>query len=160
GFPNPTINIPPLSGPFMGKPGYIEVIVNYSQPRAFSRVFGASPTPITARAVATGRWEAPKMGILILDPTADGALTTNGGGAISVVGAPLIDDSAAFDAATATGGGTVYATEFDITGSPGVYGNGTFSGNILVGQPPTPDPLAYLPEPSTSGVTVQSNNNT
>src|SRR5262249_54935628 len=29
--PPPVVNIPPLSGPFAGKPGYAEVIITYSQ---------------------------------------------------------------------------------------------------------------------------------
>jgi len=50
------------------------------------------------------------------------------------------------------------APEFDITGVPGTStsGGGTINGTILDGQVPTPDPLAYLPEPDPSTMTVQS----
>src|SRR5262245_5416735 len=40
GFPAPEVYCPPQSGPFAGQAGYIEVIVNYSQKRAFSRIWG------------------------------------------------------------------------------------------------------------------------
>src|SRR5262249_28068625 len=36
GFPNPIVNIPPLSGPFTGVAGHAEVIVQSSQRRYFS----------------------------------------------------------------------------------------------------------------------------
>jgi autotransporter-associated beta strand protein len=158
--PAPVVNIPPLSGPFTGLPGYAEVIITYSQQRYFSRVFGSAPVTIQARAVAEGGWKAPKVGVLVLNPTAPGALTDTGGGTMTVTGtAPLIVDSSDPAAATITGGGTVTATEFDITGSPGVSGSGTWIGTINSPVPPTPDPLAYLPEPDPSTMTVQSTNN-
>src|SRR5262249_45178740 len=50
--------------------------------------------------------------------------------------------------------------EFDLSGTPGwsTSGGGTFTGPILSGQQPTPDPLAYLPEPDPSTMVVQSKN--
>src|SRR5947209_3481131 len=37
-----TVNIPPLTGPFAGRKGYVEVTVQYNQGRSFSTIFGAS----------------------------------------------------------------------------------------------------------------------
>src|SRR5262249_46498460 len=67
--------------------------------------------------------------------------------------APLIVDSNAPDAITVTGGGTVTATEIDVTGTPGISGT-VNAPTINSGQPQTPDPLAYLPAPDTSTMPV------
>lgn len=159
GFPPPMVNIPPLSGPFAGKPGYVEVIVTEQQKRYFSRIWGTGDMPVAARAVAEGRWAPIKVGILVLDPTKSGSLTNTGGGVLSVLGVPIIVDSNAADAATATGNGTVVSSELDITGVPGISGSGNWVGTINNGQDPTPDPLKYLPEPDPSTMILQSDKN-
>jgi hypothetical protein len=157
-----TVNVPPLSGTYAGQPSYAEVIVEYYQTRAFSTLWGTSKVTVRARAVAQGAWVSFRNGILVLDPTSPGSLTDNGGGAINVVGADVIVDSNDPGAAVSTGGGSVVAPNFYITGVPGTStsGGGTFSGNIYNGQQPTPDPLAYLPEPDPSTMTIQSKNPT
>jgi hypothetical protein len=160
GFLNVQVNIPPLSGSYAGKAGYAEVIVSYSRKRFFSVIYGKSDFAMSARAVGQGRWVPAKNGILLLDPSSPGALTTTGRGTMSVTGATLIINSSSSTAATATGGGIVTAPEFDITGVPGTSGSGTFVGTVLNGQQPTPDPLAYLPEPDPSTMPVQSKNQT
>jgi hypothetical protein len=160
GFTNVVVNIPPLSGAYAGKVGFAEVIVTYTQKRFFSLIYGSAGFTMSARAVAQGRWVAPKDGILLLDPTSPGALTTVGGGTMSVNGAPLIIDSNSPTAANATGSGTVAASEMDITGVPGTGGSGNFVGTIYNNQRPTPDPLAFIPEPDPSTMVVQSKNPT
>jgi hypothetical protein len=152
-----TVNIPPLSGLFVGQPGYAEVIITYNQPAGFSAIFGTSSTPVAARAVAYGAWVPAKLGILLLDPTASGSLTDNGGGTVNVAGVPIIVDSNSPTAMVTVGGGTVAASEFDVTGVPGY--SGTFQGPIYNGVPPTPDPLRYIPEPDPSTMTVQVSKN-
>jgi Flp pilus assembly protein TadG len=154
------VNIPPLSGIATGKPGYAEVIITYAQSRGFSGVFGSGAIPVAARAVAIGKWAAANNGILVLNPTAPGALTNTGGGTMTVVGAPTIVDSNAPNDATATGGGTCKSPEFDLTGIPGISGSGNWVGTIYSGQQPTPDPLRYIPEPDPSTMVVQSKNQT
>jgi hypothetical protein len=160
GFPSPEVYCPPLSGPFAGKAGYIEVIVNYSQRRAFSQIWGSTDIPVRARAVARGCWGTNKNGIILLDPSKSGSLTVTGNGSMSVVGVPTIVDSNAPDAVTTTGGAaTIITPELDVTGIPGVSGTGVI-GTVNSGSPPVPDPLAYIPEPDPSTMVVQSNNQT
>jgi hypothetical protein len=152
------VNIPPASGVYAGKAGYAEVIISLVQPRFFSVIWGKGNFTVTARAVGQGRWVRVKNGIILLDPTSPSALNTTGNGTMTISGgASMIVDSNSPTAANASGGGTAIASEFDITGTPGISGNGTFIGPI-VNQPPTPDPLAYLPEPDPAklGLTVQS----
>jgi len=159
GFPNPVIHIPPTSGPLTGRVGYAEVIVNATQTRYFSKVFGTDDIAVSARSVAQGRWTSFHAGILVLDPFAPGALTDTGNGTINVSGVPTIVNSNAPDAATATGGGTVISSQLDVTGRPGTSGSGTFIGPINSGVEPTPDPLAYLPEPDPSTLQQMSKKN-
>src|SRR5262245_3256708 len=150
--------IPPVSGDHIGNPGYVEVVIQYNQRRHFSSIYGTQRIPARARAVAEGGWKAGTMGILLLDPTSSGALTVVGNGSMNVVGAPLIVDSNAADGGVTTGSGTVSVSsnmEMDFSGSPGVSGSGSWIGPIMTNQTPVPDPLAYLPEPTGAGATVQ-----
>jgi hypothetical protein len=151
------VNIPPLSGDHVGQVGYVEVIVQQFQQRAFSTIWGSDPVTVKARAVARGTWLPTNNGILVLDPTSSGSLTSNGGSSVVTTGKIIVDSNSP-TAAVVTGGGSLAAPEFDITGVPGTStsGGGTFTGTILDGQVPTPDPLAFLPEPNPSTMTVQS----
>jgi hypothetical protein len=145
---------PPISGDHAGVPGYIEVVIQYNQKRNFSSIYGTERIPVRARAVAEGGWRSGKAGILLLDPTSSGSLNVVGNGTMNVVGAPLIVDSNANDAVTTSGGGHITVSSgqvVDITGVPGYSGSGTITGTVRSGIPPTPDPLEYLPEPSSSG---------
>jgi hypothetical protein len=152
-----TVNIPPLSGAFVGQAGYVEVIVKQFQQRAFSSIWGSSSVSVQARAVARGMWVPHNIGILVLDPASSGSLTSNGGSSVTTT-AKIIVDSNSPSATVVTGGGALTAPEFDITGVPGTStsGGGAINGTVLDGQVPTPDPLAYLPEPDPSTMTVQS----
>jgi hypothetical protein len=152
-----TVNIPPLSGDHVGQNGYVEVIVVQLQQRAFSAIWGSDPITVKARAVARGMWVPYNNGILVLDPLSSGSLSSNGGSSVST-NARVIVDSNSPSATVITGGGSITAPEFDITGVPGwsISGGGTINGTILDGQVPTPDPLAYLPEPDPSTMPVQS----
>jgi Flp pilus assembly protein TadG len=151
------IFIPPKTGDHVLQAGYVEVVIQYNQKRNFSSIYGTDRIQVRARAVAEGGWRAGNAGILLLDPASSGSLTVVGGGTMNVLGAPLIVDSNAADAVTSTGGGHITVSSdqhLDVSGSPGVSGSGTVTGTIRTNQPPTPDPLAYLPEPSPTGATV------
>ena len=159
GFTDVEVYIPPISGLFKDKNGYVEVIITYHQDRYFSRLWGNEEITLKARAVAEGSWAPFNMGILVLDPHEPSAMVINGGGTMTIDGVSTIVNSDAPDGANAVGGGTVNS-EVYITGEPGISGSGTWNGDIHSSQPPTPDPLAYLPEPDPSTMTLQSNNPT
>jgi hypothetical protein len=149
-----TVNIPPQSGYFVGDPGYVEVIVQYNQPRGFSNLFGSGPVPVKARAVARGAWVVPKGGVLALDPTAPGAFTDSGQGTLTINGGTLIDDSnntGTTGAMTVNGGGTVTASGYNVTGTATTSNNSTITGTITTSVPPTPDPYWYLQPPPMPG---------
>ncbi len=144
-----TVNIPPLSGNHVGEKGYVEVILEYDQPRYFSKLIGSNSTPIYARAVARGRWEAFKAGILVLDLSVSEALKANGGGTVTVSGADIIVNSSDPQATGGDGTGAVLKVTngaFDLTG--GVKANTTLQGTVNWNQTPTPDPLRLIPEPT------------
>jgi hypothetical protein len=152
-----------LGGPNEGKTlpkGYVEVSVEYNQPRYFSAMLGSGNIAVPARAVARGKWEPSYVGIHVLDLHGSAALKASGESFSSVTGASVIVNSDAADAAV-TNGGTVAASPVYITGGSSVVGGkGGFLGEVVYGTPPEPDPLRHIPEPSPSELTVQSNNKT
>ncbi len=156
-----TVNIPPKTGPNTGKAGYAEVIVDYPQPRYFASIFGTSTTHVRGRAVARGKLTPNKTGILVLDLTASQSLQINGGGTVTVVGADIIVDSNNAQAVGGDGSGAILTDtggNIDLTG--GIKSNTNVVGTINYNCPPTPDPLAYIPEPTlpSSAITVKQTN--
>jgi hypothetical protein len=155
-----TVNIPPQSGFYAGRWGYVETIVQYNEPRGFSSLFGSGPVPVIARSVAVGMPIAGDAGILVLDPSAKDALSANGGGTLNVLGTPIIVDSANSEGSISNGGTIITAPEFDLTGNYAVVGGGAFNGTINLNRTPTADPLQYLPVPDPTTMTKQSNKKT
>lgn len=145
------VNIPPTSGLFARQAGFVEVIAQHTQPRGFSRVWTSSNMSVQARAVARGQWRGQNIGILVLDPSSSASADGTGGGNFTTT-ANFIVDSNSPSALTTSGGGTMSAPEFDITGG---YSGGGLSGKINTGVTPTPDPLAYLPQPDPSTMPIQ-----
>jgi Putative Flp pilus-assembly TadE/G-like len=144
-----TIHIPPTAGNFVGQAGYAEVIVTYQQPRTLSTIFGSGRMPVTARAVGRGGWVPPNPQIIIFDlAAASSLLVTNNLGTINVLSGPVVVNSSDPSAATNNTTANFSAPSFRVTG--GMVGN--FTGPKTLGVRPTPDPLSYLPPP-TSDVT-------
>jgi hypothetical protein len=168
-----TVNIPPTSGDHAGMAGYVEVIAQCNEVRFFSKIWGTSRTPISARAVARGTWAAPLPAIIVLEPLQRAALNSNGNGIVSVTrpdGAPasagsIIVDSSNWDAAanaSGTNARLVTAGGFYITGgyrgTQGDIGSGAqFQGPIFTDVPPTADPFFDLPTPQ--GITLGTSGN-
>jgi Flp pilus assembly protein TadG len=146
-----------LDGPYKDTalpPGYVEVIVKRNQPRYFSAIISSQEIPITARAVARGKWAPAFVGIHVLDLHASGALRATGGGTGAINGgAAVIVNSDAADAAITTGGSTLQADNFSITG--GTSGEG-FIGEVHLGAEPQPDPLRNIPAPVATDYATQS----
>ncbi len=154
------VYIPPISGPFTGQPGHVEVKISCVQQRYFSRIFGPTEEmPIGARAVARGKRNTVNNGIIVLDPTGKGSFSTAGGGSVDVGGsASVIVNSNHNEAMIANGGGSVNAPSYDVGGVPGwsTPGGGSFTGTINSGEEPTPDPLRFIPEPDPTTMITRS----
>jgi hypothetical protein len=150
-------------------PGYVEVTVQFNEPRYFSAIWGKGTLPITARAVARGTWAFVDLGMLLLAPSGSGVFSANGNGSLMVRGGAVVVNSGDPSAAVAVGNASVTAPQFDFTGTPGHSTNGgaQFNGSIKSGATATADPLAYLtpPDPTTlpvrsaGGLNLSSQNN-
>ena len=168
-----TVNIPPTSGNFVGKPGYAEVIIEFNQRRFFSSIFGSGNLPVTARTVAAGH--TGNIGILILDRHMQGALEIRGN--VNLLNDGQLysnsDNTTPNDAASQGATGSVFVGSNLTLKAGGInvfnslVNNGTVTytggGGLSQYSTPVPDPLATLPEPTTAGlpnhgsVTVSSN---
>ncbi len=140
--------------------GYIEVIITYQQPPYFSGIWGQANTQVQARAVARASYRAAKPGVLVLAPSGKATLSGNGNTAIVVTGGgSVIVNSNNAAGGVMVGNGSVSASGFYFTGTPGysTSGSGQFlnvatgqvdNSIIHSGQQPVPDPLATLPVPT------------
>jgi hypothetical protein len=142
-----TINYPPCSGLYSGKPEYVEAYVAVVQPTFFMKALGITSQTVTARAVAFWGSGVAKNCVFTLGSpgTAIEGITVNGSPTLN---APTcgIDDNGNFD----TSGG-----DLDVTaGSVGVVGEATNNGGggvtptPITGIAPLGDPLATLTPPT------------
>jgi Putative Flp pilus-assembly TadE/G-like len=157
GFPNDgatatvTVNIPPKNGTFVGQKAYVEVLITYNEDRFFSKIWGDGKLKVAARAVARGSYTPASPGILVLDPTDNNTLNVTSSGDVTVTNGGAIDVSSKSPngGATCTNSGNITADTINL--SDGKYNSsnsGTLIGQVNYNQPPTPDPLAALPEPA------------
>jgi hypothetical protein len=149
---------PPESGIYKDNPDFVEVIIQFNQPRGFSTIFGSGDLPVRARAVAGVRRFPINAGAIILDRTSKGALSAKGNGDVTFQGGGVIVNSSSASGGLTTGNGSVIANGgFSFSGTPGYSGNFT-GGTIASGQQATPDPLAYITQPNShSAPTVPLN---
>jgi hypothetical protein len=146
-----TVNIPPKSGAFVGQKGYAEVLITYNQSRFFSAIWGSGTLQVAARAVARGTYTPANPGILILDQTDNNTLDVTASGNVTVTngGAIDVDSKSANGGATCTSTGNIVADTINLSDNTYNHSNsGTLIGTINYNQPPTPDPLASVPEPT------------
>jgi hypothetical protein len=147
-----TVNIPPLKGTFAGQVGYVEVSIQSELEATFGRIFTSQDLGVAGRSVARG--EPMKIGLILLRPNGADAFL-NKALAFTVVNTPLIvnsSDPAAYHQPTF---GVTVAGRYDITGGYSNPAGALMLGRIRTGVRPTPDPLAFLPIPSTAGVPIQ-----
>jgi hypothetical protein len=149
-----------LSGDYVGKLSYVEVIVEYYHTRGFASIFGTDKVTVRARTVAVGKPSAAPVGILVLDPLSKNAFNAGGGGSVTVQNTPIIVDSTSQQGTIANGGTTVTAPEYDLVGNYTTSGGGTFNGPFNLGISNVSDPLANVPVPNTSMMTVQQHHQT
>ena len=90
--------------------------------------------------------------VIVLDPSASGALTISGNASIKVAGDVYVDSSSS-SALSASGSAQITAAAIDVHGGVQKSGSPAFSPAPITKAASLPDPLAYLPAPSTSGLT-------
>jgi hypothetical protein len=142
-----TVNIPPASGDFAGKPGYVEVIIQHRYPQTFSSVFSSGPQYITGRAVAAGTFGASKASVLVLDPKKKSAVHIKGA-SLKLAG-DLVVNSKSKQSMKVDKKGQIEADNILLAG--GIdrkqRNNVSLSGELTTGVDATPNPLAGLPVP-------------
>src|SRR5208337_4642967 len=89
--------------------------------------------------------------IIVLDPSAAGALTIGGNAIINIPGVVYVDSSSS-SALLASGNAQVTAAAIDVHGGVKKSGNATFNPAPTTGVAVLADPLKSLPSPSTTGV--------
>ena len=150
-----TVNIPPLAGPSKGKAGYAEVIVQSYQSRYFSALWGSGTNTVAGRSVARGLAKGSDIGLLLTNPSGNGALSGSGNGSLTVTKGSLTVDSTSSQAISLSGNASVTASNINIVGGYSA-GKGGLHGTIKTGVTPVPDPYANLPVPDPTKMTVQS----
>jgi hypothetical protein len=90
--------------------------------------------------------------ILVLNPTANGALSLSGNASINIP-ANLVVDSSSKTALTENGNASIQAASIQVVGGVSQSGNATLSPAAVTGAASVPDPLAGLTGPGTTGLT-------
>lgn len=137
----------------------VGVSITSTSPRHFSAIWGSGSMSATASAVAEGGSSAPysTAAILVLNPTGT-SVTMSGTTAVSAVGGSVIVDSNSSMSVLSSGSPSITAPTLDLSGSIRYSGTNPNKATVTnTSQTPTPDPLAGIPAPSTSGMTTQSN---
>src|SRR5262249_52473873 len=112
---------------------------------------GSGSLQVAARAVARGMYTKASGGIIILDPTDNNTLNVTATGNVTVTngGSIDVDSRSPNGGATCSNTGNIVADTINLSdGRFNSTNTGTLIGQINYYQPPTPDPLATMPEPS------------
>jgi Putative Flp pilus-assembly TadE/G-like len=147
------INNPPTSGPNTSNAGYVEAIVSKPEPTFFMRVLGFSTMTVSARAVAY-EGNGPNC-IYVTDPSASGAMATNGNVDVQSSCGLLVDSSSS-SGLTAVGNVTIDASSIGIVGNYTSDGSTSLSPTPKIGVIAATDPLANIQAP-TVGSCAHSN---
>ncbi|HZW30871.1 MAG TPA: pilus assembly protein TadG-related protein [Isosphaeraceae bacterium] len=139
------------------KTGYVAVSVTTSKPRLFSGLWGAGTLSVTASAVARGTANPySKAAILVLNRSGS-SVTLSGTTQVTAVNGSIIVDSTSAASILSSGTPSITAPVLDLSGNIRYSGHNPNNATVTnYSQPNTPDPLAGIPAPSSSGMTVQS----
>jgi hypothetical protein len=170
------VHSPPISGPYSGQPGKVQVIVSAEHPSFFGRIFGQSATTVTTDAVASNdAGNSNSSSLVALKPDCSGGASgqISGGGTVHIFpvsggagGYVHVNSNCgtSFDDNCTNGVGGVALSISGILKSPFTYvvGSCGYSGTspnglqcepstatacLDEGATPLGDPLAPLPEP-------------
>jgi Flp pilus assembly protein TadG len=140
------VNNPPSRGAYSGNVSYVEVVVQQPEPTYFLRVLGYNTVNVSARAVSSSI-TSPNC-IYALDPSASGAVHTDGGDVLTSTCGLIVDSNSS---TAITSDGSVTATSVGVVG--GYSGTvkvsaGGKSGTVTTGIAALGDPLAYVQAPT------------
>ena len=173
-----TVNIPPASGPHLGKSQYAEAIVSRVVQVWFMPVLGVvKHQTVTARAVGGFEGSSNGAGVMLLDPTArpgfysDGSafLRVNGsvlinsnGGGMTQSGTPINNGNSGSAISTSGAAKLIASSIQSVGGISAAPGSGVqnYSGSanpLTTGVSPAPDPLLNLATPTIANGAVATN---
>jgi len=148
-----TVNNPPLSGPYIGDSGYVEVIINRQLTTFLSEIVLNTPPIATARAVAGITGADMEACVLALSSSAQNSVYMNGAGStVDMDGCGVMANSTHGTKSVNVQNGTF---NVDCIGAAGGINEGgtitTACGSTLENQSPIDDPYADLAIPAFSG---------
>ena len=141
------------SGRYAGKAGYVEVVIQQSEPTIFMSLFSRTAMTVSARAVATNTGDSSGC-VYTLSP--NGATNPNSSGSgfymcgSDIVNTPtcgIVVNSTAPNALSFNGSDIVTAQSIGVVGGYSHNGSTIISPTPVTGLAPTSDPLASLPQP-------------
>jgi parallel beta-helix repeat protein len=118
-------------------------------PHVITATYGGDGTFLGTVATLT---QTVTPSILVLNPTASGALSLSGSSSIAIPG-NLVVDSSSPTALTETGHASVTAASIRVVGGVSLSGSATLTPTATTGVAAVADPLAGLTGPSTTGLT-------
>jgi Flp pilus assembly protein TadG len=154
GLASPTISMPPTSGMFANKSGYVQVSVTTSSKRLFSAIWGAGTMSVTASATSRAGGNPPlsTSSVIVLDPSSAGSLTVAGGSNLKSTAAVQVDSSS--PTAVNVNNGAQINAPVDIVGGKTVAPGSAINGTVTSGAPSVSDPLAAIATPSVPSATA------
>jgi Flp pilus assembly protein TadG len=162
GISNATVKVnfaPNITSTYHNSSYYVEVIVTQPNPTFFMGMFNQSSVKIAARAVA-GMPGQGNACVIVLNPTASGAMTLQGSFNVSADKCGVVVDSNASDALQFTGGGgTLSAGYVSVVGGDGGQTGDSTPAPVL-GAAPVLNPFPNLTGPTPSTDCNSSNTNT
>ncbi|MDE3148956.1 MAG: hypothetical protein KGL37_05755, partial [Acidobacteriota bacterium] len=147
------VNVPPLNGPNITSPGFIEAIVSTPNPTVFMSLFGFRTVNVGARGVA-GNGGASDACLYVLDPTADDAMDVQGSFVINAPGCGIVVNSKSGNALQFTGAaGRLTAAWVSVVGGDGGHSEDSTPAPVTGGAPIS-DPINLTgPTPTNGGCT-------
>lgn len=154
-----TINIPPVSGPYAGKNGAVEVIISQPQTLALASLFYSGPFTILRRAVASITYANGDCA-LILDPAASGAFSVINNAAVKFNSCGLAVNSGSSHAVSLSNNTSVTGSGVSIVGSYSASDLANHSvfdfDTVTTGASPVQDPYASRAVPTPGACAPQN----
>jgi hypothetical protein len=145
------VHIPPISGANVGRPGFIQVVIDAEKPSFFAGIWGIISHDVGSRSVAANQSGVlGPFGMLSLHPTACPGLDVTGGGRIHTDGNIHVNSDCSSRAMRVVGTGEIVAGPNVVCNVHGGYQGGgasTVTCPIEEGVQAIPDPFLHLPAP-------------
>jgi Flp pilus assembly protein TadG len=135
----------PLYGAYVGKAGYLEVIVSESVPTLFMKMLKFGSVTVNARGV--GALGSSQNCVYALAGSGT-TINMSNSASLTAPGCGVIDDSSSSSAISVVGSATLSAGSVGSVGGSVSNNNGTISPSAVSGIAPISDPLAFLAPPT------------